>query len=271
MTKFWLGLPGEWLGNMRADVGRYVVFSIAVWAVLYLALGWALKGRKIWDRDAGWRQMLTEFAVSIRSIAIFSTIGLSIYVLNELSLLPLPHLAAQWGPAWFWVSLGAMILAHDAYFYWVHRWMHHPRRFRATHRRHHLSHITTPFTAYSFDLAEAGLMAVFVPVWLLIFPTPLLATSLFMLHQIFRNTLLHAGYELMPARKDGRPLFDFLTTATHHNLHHAQAPYNFGLYFTFWDRWMGTENPQYHARFAAAVRKPLLDRGAAVQTGPVQA
>ena len=45
-----------------------------------------------------------------------------------------------------------------------------------------------------------------------------------------------------------------------------QAPYNFGLYFTWWDRWMGTENPNYHARFAASVRKPLLIEGEAVQT-----
>jgi len=266
MNDFWRGLPAEWLGNMTTDVRRYVIFAVAVWLLLYVVLGWALKNRRIRDTDATPRQMIVEFLVSIRSIAIFSTIGLSIYVMDKLSLLPLPHLAQTWGPVWFWVSLGAMILAHDAYFYWVHRIMHRPKYFRRAHRRHHLSHITTPFTAYSFDLIEAALMAAFVPLWLIVFPTPFLVTALFMLHQIFRNTLLHAGYEMMPARRDGRPMFDFLTTATHHNLHHMQAPYNFGLYFTWWDRWMGTENPDYHARFAAAVRKPLLIEGEAVQT-----
>jgi sterol desaturase/sphingolipid hydroxylase (fatty acid hydroxylase superfamily) len=266
MSQFWQGIPGEWLGNMTTDVRRYVIFTIAVYAILYLGLGWALQGRRIRDKHASLKQMAVEFLVSIRSIAIFSTIALSIYVFDELGLMPLPHLAQSWGPVWFWTSLVVMILAHDAYFYWVHRLMHRPRWFRSTHRRHHLSHITTPFTAYSFDLAEAALMAIFVPAWLMIFPTPYEATALFMLHQIFRNTLLHAGYELMPARKDGRPLFDFLTTATHHNLHHMQAPYNFGLYFTWWDRWMGTENPDYHARFAASVRKPLLTGPGGAQT-----
>ncbi|HET9160168.1 MAG TPA: sterol desaturase family protein [Caulobacteraceae bacterium] len=266
MSEFWRGIPAEWLGNMTTDVRRYIIFAVAVWAILYLALGWVLRNRRIRDKDAAPKQMIVEFAMSIRSIAIFSTIGLSIYILDELKLMPLPHLAQSWGPVWFWVSLATMIVAHDAYFYWVHRIMHRPRWFRSTHRRHHLSHITTPFTAYSFDLAEAALMAGFVPVWLMIFPTPFAATGLFMLHQIFRNTLLHAGYELMPARRDGRPMFDFLTTATHHNLHHMAAPYNFGLYFTFWDRMMGTENPRYYERFAAAVRKPLLIEGQAVQT-----
>jgi sterol desaturase/sphingolipid hydroxylase (fatty acid hydroxylase superfamily) len=266
LSEFWRGVPGEWLGNMVVDVRRYVIFALTVWVVLYWVLGFALRGRRIRPELASARQMIVEFLVSIRSIAIFSTIALSIYVFDTLGLMPLPHLAQHWGPVWFWVSLAAMILVHDAYFYWVHRLMHRRGWFRRTHRRHHRSNITTPFTAYSFDLAEAALMAVYVPVWLMIFPTPFAATGLFMLHQIFRNTLLHAGFELMPARRDGRPLFDFLTTATHHNLHHMQAPYNFGLYFTWWDRWMGTENPDYHARFAAAVRKPLLIAPEAVQT-----
>ena len=60
---------------------------------------------------------------------------------------------------------------------------------------------------------------------------------------------------LTPARRDGRPMFDWMTTVTHHDLHHAQAGWNYGLYFTWWDRWMGTEHPQYHARFAAVATR----------------
>src|SRR4051812_30709682 len=134
MSEFWSGLPGEWLGNMTTDVRRYVIFAIAVYAILYVALGWLLKGRRIRDQHASFKQMALEFLISIRSIAIFSTIALSIYVLDELGMLPLPYLAQSWGPVWFWVSLAVMILAHDAYFYWVHRLMHRPKWFRKTHR-----------------------------------------------------------------------------------------------------------------------------------------
>jgi sterol desaturase/sphingolipid hydroxylase (fatty acid hydroxylase superfamily) len=76
-----------------------------------------------------------------------------------------------------------------------------------------------------------------------------------------RNTIGHSGYELMPAGRDGRPLFDWVTSVTHHDLHHAYSEYNFGLYFTWWDRWMGTEHPEYHARFARALRRELLPQG----------
>jgi sterol desaturase/sphingolipid hydroxylase (fatty acid hydroxylase superfamily) len=75
-----------------------------------------------------------------------------------------------------------------------------------------------------------------------------------MVHQIARNTIGHSGYEVFPARRDGRPMFDFLTTTTHHDLHHATARSNYGLYFTWWDRWMGTEHADYYARFARAAR-----------------
>jgi hypothetical protein len=56
----------------------------------------------------------------------------------------------------------------------------------------------------------------------------------------------------MPATVRGRPMIDWLTTTTHHDLHHAQPDSNFGLYFTWWDRWMGTENPGLQAAFARA-------------------
>ena len=53
-----------------------------------------------------------------------------------------------------------MIVAQDAYIYWLHRWMHRSRWRRRLHRRHHLSHNPSPFAAYSFDLGEAFLAVV---------------------------------------------------------------------------------------------------------------
>ena len=46
---------------------------------------------------------------------------------------------------------------------------------------------------------------------MILVPTQWPVVGLFMLHQIFRNTIGHSGYELFPARKDGRPLIPWLT------------------------------------------------------------
>ena len=245
----------EWLMSMRVDIIRYVIFSVGVWLTLWVVFAPLLRGRKIRETTPPARQLWTEFAMSIRSIAVFSTVGLMTFGLDRMGWLPGPHLAATWGAGWFVAALLLMIIGHDAWFYWTHRLIHDPRLFRAFHRRHHKSNSPSPFSAYSFDLGEAAINALFVPLWMLIVPTPWAVTGLFMLHQIVRNTIGHSGYELFPARADGRPLLPWLTSVTHHDLHHAQARYNFGLYFTFWDKAMGTEHPDYLAAFARSVRR----------------
>jgi sterol desaturase/sphingolipid hydroxylase (fatty acid hydroxylase superfamily) len=265
MTGWAQSIAGEWLESTGVDVARYVIFAVAVWLVLWVALRNVLRARKIRLETPPARQLVVEFLVSIRSIAIFSTVGISMFLLERAGLLPGPALAAQWGMAWGAASLVLMIIAHDAYFYWTHRLMHDPRLFRRMHRRHHRSHNPSPFTAYSFDLAEAAVLASFVPLWMILVPTPWPVTGLFMLHQIVRNTLGHSGYELMPANRNGRPLLGFLTTTTHHDLHHAEAGWNYGLYFTWWDKMMGTEHPDYHARFASIAQRKRSETSPALR------
>lgn len=259
-------LFASWLAGIRLDLGRYVVFAVGVWFILWVVLAPVLKSRKIRPSIPAASQLLLEFACSIRSIAVFTTICLSMFGLYYAGLLSGPKVAAAWGPVWFWVSVALVILAHDTWFYWTHRLIHHPRLFRSFHRRHHKSHNPSPFTAYSFDIGEAALNALFVPLWMACVPTEWSALAIFMAHQLVRNTLGHAGYELFPATRDGRPRLDWLTTVTHHDMHHGEAGWNFGLYFTFWDRLMGTEHPQYLARFAAVVQNRPAEVVLAPQT-----
>jgi sterol desaturase/sphingolipid hydroxylase (fatty acid hydroxylase superfamily) len=259
MHSFLQDMPHIWLGNLVVDLRRYVIFAVAVWFTLWVLFRGPLASRKIRQDTPPARQLAIEFLFSVRSIALFSTAGIGIALLQRTGLYRLSDMAGHWGPIWFATSLILMIVGQDAWIYWTHRWMHRPRWFRTFHRRHHRSNNPSPFTAYSFDLGEAALMVSFVVLWPLVVPTPWPVTGLFMLHQIFRNTMLHAGYELWPARADGRPWFDFLTTTTHHDLHHAQAGYNFAPWFTWWDRWFGTEHPRYHAEYArAAGRRRLI-------------
>ena len=267
--ELWLDHMGQiWWASLSRETARYVVFAVATWALLWIVLKAPLRERKIRERSPAARQLLVEFMISIRSIAIFATVALAQSLMSRAGAYPLTHFALQWGTTWFWTSLLLMILGHDAYFYWTHRAMHARRLFRTFHRRHHRSHNPSPFTAYSFDLGEAAVMASFVILWPFFVPTPWAVVSLFVVHQIVRNTFAHCGYELMPATAEGRPLMDWLTTTTHHDLHHAHADSNFGLYFTWWDRWMRTENPNYHAAFARAAFRRATARPALAEAKP---
>ncbi len=170
----WLQHAGViWWSDVLINTTRYAAFALVTWAMLWVVLKIPLRGRKIRPQNPSARQMAVEFACSLRSIAEFATAAAAMSLMARVGLYPLAHLARVWGTPWLWTSLVLMILGHDAYFYWTHRAMHLPRLFLAFHGRHHLSRNPSPFTAYSFDLREAAVMASFVVLWPLAVPTPL--------------------------------------------------------------------------------------------------
>lgn len=59
----------------------------------------------------------------------------------------------------------------------------------------------------------------------------------------------HLNTELYPRDFNRHWLGRWLIGATHHSLHHTQFRFNYGLYFTFWDKWMRTESPDFHKVF----------------------
>ncbi|MDX1516867.1 MAG: sterol desaturase family protein [Woeseiaceae bacterium] len=243
------------------DLLRYLIGAGGVYLLVNVSLRTLLARRKIRDDAPPGRQLVREFVVSMRTVLIFFVIGMTIWAGSQFGWFHVYDDPARYGWAYFWASVIAMILLHDAWFYWTHRLIHHRRLFRRSHRTHHLSHNPSPFTSYSFDVAEAVLNAIYLPLVLTVLPAAHLAIIVWAAHMMLRNAIGHSGYELLPAGRDGRPAIDWLTTVTHHDLHHSEARWNYGLYFTWWDRWMGTEHPRYHERFAAAIR-------ASLQSGP---
>lgn len=239
------------------DFGRYVVWTGLAWLILWRLLKGPLAERKIRQSSPSTDQMRREFWTSARSAAVFAVGGTIVVLGTQFGFMQVYERISDRGWGYFWLSLAAMIILHDAWFYWTHRLIHDPRLFRRFHRTHHRSNNPSPFTAYSFDLGEAAINAAYVPLICAVMPLSFAATAIFMTHMIARNVIGHAGYELFPAAKSGRPMFDWLTTVTHHDLHHSQAGWNYGLYFSWWDRLCGTEHPLYHEKFAVAVRKPL--------------
>jgi sterol desaturase/sphingolipid hydroxylase (fatty acid hydroxylase superfamily) len=250
-------LLSHWLSSVQHDTARYAIFAIGTWFLIWVVLAYPLRNRKIRTNSPPLKQMAIEFLFSIRSVAVFATVSLSITFFEHLGWVHGPDIARNLGsigtPVWALVSFIGMVIGHDAWFYWTHRLVHHPKMFKNFHRRHHKSHNPSPFTAYSFDIGEAAMQASYVVLWTLIVPTIWPVISAYVIFQVARNSIAHCGYELFPATKDGRPMFDWLTTVTHHDLHHARAGYNYGFYFTFWDRVMGTEDPTYHEAFARVV------------------
>ena len=57
--------------------------------------------------------------------------------------------------------------------------------------------------------------------------------------------LTHLGLEQLPALFPHHWLGRWLIGPAHHSLHHLKYTVHYGLYFTFWDRQFGTQDPNY--------------------------
>jgi Delta7-sterol 5-desaturase len=234
-----------WSSNLLLDVGRYVVAAGGLALILKLFWNAGLRHRKIQARWASNADVRREILTSLRTGVIFSLNGAAIVYGAIHGIFTIYPDFEKAGVSYLAVSLVAIIVAHDAYFYWTHRLMHHPRLYPYFHRTHHRSVTPTPFAAYAFDIPEALVMAAFMPLWLAFVPMHLLGMFLFMAFMIVRNVMGHAGVELMPRALADSRWFGWINATTHHDLHHSSFRHNYGLYFTWWDRLMGTEHPAY--------------------------
>jgi Delta7-sterol 5-desaturase len=152
------------------------------------------------------------------------------------------------------LGLPVLLFFNDAWFYWVHRLLHHPRVYRFVHVEHHRSIIVNPFTSYSFHALEPVLLTLWlVPVALTV-PIYAPILGLVQVYGLYENIKSHLGYELFSKNFHRSPL-RFLTTSTYHALHHTKYQGNYGLHFRFWDHLMGTELPQYKATFDEVVAR----------------
>ena len=250
------------------DVQRYLVAAGLFTTALLVFRSWATR-KRIQTRRATRKDYTREIASSLRTSFVFAlttflTLGLREIGLVKIKLETFTLLTVAW-------QFVLIVLAHDAYFYWMHRALHHKRLFRATHLHHHKSRTPTPWTAYSFSSWEAVTEALFLPIFMLAtstmgFAMTGLAVFLFLWHMIFRNVIGHLGVELYPAGWVDNRWTGWWNTTTHHDLHHSSGNTNFGLYFTWWDRWMGTEHPRYREEFrtvTARTRRAAREAGAA--------
>jgi len=245
-------LPNLALTSLQFEAFRYAIGTLGVFFGIWIILAPFLKNRRIRVAASPSKQInqiKKELINSFRTICIFVMLDIVIFDLADVGVFKTYSDVNKYGITWLVVSVPLGIILHDAYFYWVHRAMHHKSLFKIFHRTHHQSNNPTPFTAYSFAPGEAVVMYAFIPLLMLVIPMHHGAISIILLVMIFKNAIGHCGYELFPKNTTRIPVLRLNTTVTHHDMHHERANGNYGFYFTWWDQWMNTEHSDYLERF----------------------
>lgn len=224
---------------------RYLIISGVYHYLFYVWFRPRVGHRIINEQPKSRTQVRMEIRRSALTSLVFAGSGTALFLLWRHGY---TAITTDWQAyAWWYHPLSLLIalFIHETYYYWLHRWMHRPRVYRKVHKWHHDSIHTSSLTSFSFHPLESILQAVVVPVIVLLLPMHLWVLLLFLIIMTLSGTINHAGVEIYPRGFHRHPIAKWIIGATHHDLHHKQFRYNYGLYFTFWDRWMGTESPDY--------------------------
>lgn len=142
-------------------------------------------------------------------------------------------------PLWyFFVSPFILLILYETYYYWLHRAMHIPLLFKIIHKAHHESLHPTVFTSFAFHPLEAILQFLFFPIVIILIPFHYYILMAVLLLMTLSAIVNHGGVEIF--RK--KFILKHIIGSSHHERHHTEFRTNFGLYFTWWDKWMNTES-----------------------------
>ena len=229
---------------------KYFFISLPFFLVFYVIFRKKLSYKKIQVKFPKVRDYARELGFSTLSVIIFSLPPLVMLYSDRIR--PLTTFYGHiddYGTVYFVLAFPLMILMHDTYFYWAHRLMHNPWLFKRIHLVHHKSTNPSPWAAYAFHPFEAIAESLIFTIFLLTIPVHSIHLMAFFVFSLVYNVYGHLGFEIYPEGFNKHWLGRWVNTSVSHNLHHQFFRGNYGLYFTIWDRLMGTLRADYDTSF----------------------
>ncbi|KAM4619170.1 lathosterol oxidase-like [Polymixia lowei] len=133
------------------------------------------------------------------------------------------------------MSIAGFLFFTDMCIYWIHRAMHHRSIYKSLHKQHHIFKIPTPFASHAFHPVDGFLQSLPYHVYPFLFPLhKVVYLSLFVFVNIWTISIHDGDYRI------SGPLIEVINGAAHHVDHHLFFNYNYGQYFTLWDRLGGS-------------------------------
>ncbi|XP_038610032.1 lathosterol oxidase isoform X1 [Tachyglossus aculeatus] len=134
---------------------------------------------------------------------------------------------------WFGViiSMLSFLFFTDMLIYWIHRFLHHKLLYKRLHKPHHLWKITTPFASHAFHPVDGFLQSIPYHIYPFCFPLhKVVYLGLYICVNVWTISI-HDGDFRVP-----KFLQPIINGSAHHTDHHLYFDYNYGQYFTLWDR-----------------------------------
>jgi len=136
-------------------------------------------------------------------------------------------------------STFTFLMFTDCLIYWIHRALHSKLLYKRLHKPHHRWLVPTPFASHAFHPIDGFLQSLPYHLYPLLFPlNKLLYLTLFVFVNVWTVSIHDGDYRVPNLLKP------FVNGSAHHTDHHLFYNYNYGQFFTLWDRIGGSfKNP----------------------------
>lgn len=239
---------------LSAILARYFVIAGGAYWLFYHVLEKFFAQRSLRRSPPSQPAIRREIFFSVLSGGIFALGAALILTGYDSGLTLLYDDLPRYGLWYLALSFIAVLILQDGYFYVLHRLIHHPQLFKWMHWGHHRSGDPTPWTSFAFDLPEAVAQALFFVGVVFIIPLHFITLIAVLITITIWAVWNHLGFEIFPQSFPTHWLGKWLIGPTHHAYHHRQYTVHYGLYFTFWDKLFGTEDPRYQIEFDKALK-----------------
>lgn len=236
-----------WAAFFGLILSRYFAVAGGAYLLFYTnfsqaGLSWV--GRRLRSQPPKAESIRRDIRLAVVSTLIFATAAAFVIWRYDQGATRLYANLRHYGYGYAAFSFGLVLVLQDTYFYFMHRAFHQPFLFEHFHAGHHRSGEPTPWTSFAFDPAEAVLQAAFLVGITFVIPLNFVVLVALLLTMTIWPVITHLGFQL-PSAYSRHWLSRWLIGPTHHAIHHRKYRLHYGLYFTVWDRLLGTQDFAY--------------------------
>jgi lathosterol oxidase len=236
-------LPLTWLALSLSGLILYFALSGASYLVVYVLGRRRFHPSYVPDRARNRQAM---------RLSVVGTLGNITLMMPFHALIAAGHSRIYWsatarGLPWLILSVPLYIFFVDTVIYWSHRTLHGDFFYRHFHRYHHQWQVPNSWTSMAFHPLDSFVLG--LPVHLFAFLVPLNGV-LYLAMQSTMSLWSVGSHDRVAVFR-----WKWFNYVDNHTLHHYFFRCNYGQFFTFWDRLMGTwRNPvEEAARLPAGV------------------
>jgi sterol desaturase/sphingolipid hydroxylase (fatty acid hydroxylase superfamily) len=237
------------LGKFGEFCVRYFLVAGGLYCLLEIAFKQTFLRYRIQQAFPPLRQIGYEIRWTLSNTACSSLSTLLIYRLVRDGHARMYFGLADYGWPYLVFSSMLFVVGYDTWLYWEHRYLHTGWMYDHVHAVHHRMGNPSAFASFAHHPIETFMGNVYFILFVVFVPIHPLAMAAAGAYMFYTAIVGHLGYEFYPRGFTRAPLLGLVNTATYHNIHHREMRCNYGAWFIYWDRLMGTERAGYHDAF----------------------